>query len=302
MAACSWGQKGIPVLLVLPLSRQSRSKRWFVQVFSRRFVQVGILIFLAIVIALPAQAATFSNASLKGTYSFLNSLTTANLGTNQFAMVGVLAFNGTGNVTGSFTSISSTTPQTGTLSGTYSVMSNGTGTMTVTFTPGGTAKFAITLNSTTAGVSHGVQLLRTDDTNNEILSGTAVQQATTSATYSVASLKGNFALQYNPRTADGSLAEDGGIGIFTFDGKGNLKGTVTVMYDGGPAGGSFSGAVYTVNPDGSGTISGIGGHVLTIAFALNTVTAGQGKGLQFLDTNDSDGPGNLVITGSALKQ
>jgi hypothetical protein len=38
------------------------------------------------------------------------------------------------------------------------------------------------------------------------------------------------------------------------------------------------------------------------AFALNTVAGGLAKGLQFLDTNTSDGTGNLVITGSALKR
>jgi hypothetical protein len=271
-----------------------------VQVFSRRFVH-GILIFLAIAIALPAQAATFNNASLKGTYSFLNNLTTANQGTNQFAMVGVLAFDGAGNVTGSFTSISSTTPQSGTLGGTYSVMSNGTGTMTIAFTPGSTAQFAITLNSTAAKVAHGLQLLQINDTSNEIISGTAVLQATTPATYSVASLKGTLAFQYNPRTADGTLAEDGGVGLFTFDGKGNLKGSVTIIFDGGLFGGPFT-ATYTVNPNGSGTITGIGNHGLQIAFALNSVISGLAKGLQFLDTNTGDGPGNLVITGSALKQ
>jgi len=272
-----------------------------VQVFSRRWVQVGILIFMAIVIALPAQAATFSKASLKGTYSFLTNLWTANVSTPQFAMVGILAFDGAGNVTGSYTSISHDTVQTGTLGGTYTVNSNGTGTMTITFTPGSTAQFAITLNSTAAKVAHGLQLLQINDTNNEILSGTALLQSTTSATYSVASLKGNFAFQYNPRTADGTLAEDGGIGIFTFDGKGNIKGTVSIMYDGGPVGGPFT-ATYTVNADGSGTITGIGNHGLQIAFALNSVTAGLAKGLQFLDTNTGDGSGNLVITGSALKQ
>lgn len=269
------------------------------QVLSRRFTQVEILIFMAMVISLPAQAATFSNASLKGSYSFLTNLWTANVGTPQFAMVGVLAFDGAGNVTGSYTAISGITVTMGTLGGTYTVSSNGTG--KITFTTGSSAQFAITLNSTAAGVAHGVQLLQINDGNNEILSGTAVQQATTSATYTVASLKGNFAFQYNPRTADGTLAEDGGVGILTFDGKGNLKGSVTIIYDGGPAGGPVTG-VYTVNRDGSGTISGIGGHGLQIAFALNTVTAGQAKGLQFLDTNDGDGSGDLVITGNALKQ
>jgi hypothetical protein len=178
-------------------------------------------------------------------------------------------------------------------------LSNGTGTLT--FTTGSSAQFAMTLNSTTAKVAHGIQLLQINDGNNEIISGTAVLQATTSATYSDASLKGNFAFQYNPSTTDAGLAEDGGTGIFTFDGKGGLTGTVAIVYDGQAIGGSFSGA-YSVNANGTGTISGLGSHGLQMAFVLNTVTAGLAKGLQFVDTNDGDGPGDLVITGSALKQ
>ncbi len=266
------------------------------QVFSRRFVRAAILIALAGAITLPAQAA--SNASLKGSYSFLTNLSTANVSTNQFAMVGVLTFDGAGNVTGSYTSISLDTVQTGTLGGTYSVKSNGTG--KITFTTGSTAQFAITLNSTTVGLAHGVQLLQTNDNNNEIISGTALLQSTTSTTYSAASLKGNYTFQYNPRTADGTLAEDGGIGIFTFDGIGSIKSSQTIMFDGTlfTGTGTFT---YTVNSDGSGTILPTGKGP-QLAFALNSVVAGQAKGLQFLDTNTSDGSGNLVITGSALKQ
>ena len=173
------------------------------QAFSRRSLRIGILICAAIVIALPARAATFSKASLKGGYSFLTNLWTANVSTNQFAMVGVLTFDGAGNVTGSYTSISLDTVTTGTLGGTYTVKSNGTG--TITFTTGSTAVFAITLNSTTAGLAHGLQMLQTNDNNNEIISGTASLQSTASATYSAASLKGNYTFQYNPRTADGTL-------------------------------------------------------------------------------------------------
>jgi hypothetical protein len=265
--------------------------------FSRRFVQVGILLFVAIAMALPAQAA-FSKASLKGSYSFLTNLSTASASTNQFAMVGVLTFDGAGNVIGSFTSISSTTVQTGTLVGTYTVNANGTG--KITFTSGSTAQFAITLNSTTAGLAYGLQMLQTNDASNEVLSGTALLQSTTTATYTDASLKGTYALQYTPHTATATLAEDGGIATFTFDGAGNIKSSETIMFDGMLFTGSAT-FVYTVNPDGSGTITPTGKGP-QFAFALNTVTAGVAKGLQFLDTNTSDGPGNLVITGSVLKQ
>ena len=248
-------------------------------------------------LALSAQAATFNNASLKGSYSFLTSLSTADVNTPQFAMVGVMTFDGAGNVTGSYTSILHDTVQSGALGGTYSVSSNGTG--TITLTTGSNAQFAIVLNSTTAKIAHGLQLLQINDSNNEIISGTAVQQAL-SGTYSVASLKGTLAFQYNPRTADVTQPQDGGVGLFTFDGKGNVKSFVTIVFDGQIFGGNGS-FTYTVNPDGSGTITptGKGPH---IAFALNSVTNGLAKGLQFLDTNTSDGSGNMIITGSAVKQ
>jgi hypothetical protein len=268
------------------------------KIFSQRSVQVGILMFMTIAIALPAQAATFSNANLKGGYSFLTNLRTASASTNQFAMVGVMTFDGAGNLTGSFTSISATTVQSGVLAGTYAVNSNGTG--TITLTTGSTAQFAISLNSTTAGVSHGVQLLQINDSSNEIISGTAVLQSTTPASYNLASLKGTFAFQYSPWTADTSLAEDSGVGTFTFDGRGGVKSSQTIVFDGMIFAGTAT-FVYTVSSDGSGTMlaSGKGPQV---AFALNSVTAGHAKGLQFLDTNTGDGPGNLVITGNALAQ
>jgi hypothetical protein len=270
-----------------------------VKKLSRRMVQAGVLIFVAIAIAMPAQAATFSKASLKGSYSFLTNLWTANVATNQFAMVGVLTFDGAGNVTGSYTSISWDTVQNGALGGTYTVNANGTGTLT--FTTGSTAGFAITLNSAVAGIAHGVQLLQTNDTSDEIISGTALLQSTTAATYTVASLKGTFAFQYNPRTTNSSLSEDGGVGLFTFDGKGGVKASETIVFGGAIFTGSGT-FTYTMSADGLGTM-GSTGKGPQFAIALNSVTtAGLAKGLQFLDTNTSDGTGNLVITGSALAQ
>lgn len=267
--------------------------------YCSRSRQAPILIFMMIVIGLAAQAAALSKASVKGSYSFLTSLTTANVSTNQFAMVGVLTFDGAGKVTGSFTSISLDTVATGTLGGTYTVNANGTG--TITFTKGSTAEFAITLNSTVAGLAHGLQLLQINDKSNEILSGSALLQSTTSQTYSAASLNGSFAFLYNPHTADMTLAEDGGIGIFTFDGKGNLKLSITNMFDGQLFTNSLTGT-YRVNANGTGSLSVVSKHNPQLAFALNSVTAGEATGLQFLDTNTADGPGNLVITGNALKQ
>ena len=59
---------------------------------------------------------------------------------------------------------------------------------------------------------------------------------------------------------------------------------------------------YTVNSDGSGSVSLTSKHSPQFAFALNSVAAWRAAGLQFLATNSSDGSGNLVVTGTALKQ
>jgi hypothetical protein len=265
-----------------------------VQIYSQRSVQVGVLIFMTIALALSAQAATFSKASLKGSYSFLTNLWTADVNTNQFAMVGVMTFDGAGKVTGSYTSISLEVFQTGTLGGTYTVNANGTG--TINFTKGSTAHFAITLNSTAAGVANGLQLLQTNDKHNEVVSGTAVLQSTTAETYSVASLKGNFSFQWNLWTADVSNFQGSVIGMISFDGKGNFKDSYKSVV-GGVLKTEAQTGTYTVNPDGSGRVSFPGSQP---AFALNSVVAGQAKGAQFIQNLSESG--NYVVTGIALMQ
>jgi hypothetical protein len=272
-----------------------------VKIFSRRFLQIGFLIFMTIALAFSAQATTFSNASLKGGYSFLTNLWTANVNTNQFAMVGVMTFDGAGNVTGSYTQNSGGSVTAGILGGTYTVNSNGTG--AIVLTAGLTAQFAITLLSTAGGVADGVRLLQTNDSNNEVISGTALLQSSNAETYSVASLKGNFAFQGNQWTADVTEAQSSTIGAFKFDGTGGFKGSETTMYAGELSSGPFTGT-YTVNSDGTGTLSGTSkhNHHLQFAFALNSVTAGQAKGLQVVATEPGNGNGNYVDTGTMLKQ
>jgi len=258
-------------------------------------MQVGVLIFMTIALAMSAQAAGFSNASLKGGYSFLSNRWTANVNTSQFARVGIWTFDGAGNWTESFTAVVDGQVTTGNEGGTYTVKSNGTGTMS---TSKGTL-LAITLNSTAAGVAHGLQFLMTADTTNEVESGTAVLQATTAQNYSVASLKGTFGYQWNEWTADVNQPQEGDVGIISCDGKGNVKVSYTDINGGVLNTGTFTGT-YKVNSDGSGTMSLTSKHGnFDDAFALNSVAAGQAKGLQFLNTDNN---GNTVRSGIALKQ
>ncbi len=264
------------------------------QISNRRFAQVGVLVIVIIAFALSAQAATYSKASLKGSYSFLTNLWTANARTNQFAMVGILTFDGAGTVTGSYTSISSQVFRTGTLGGTYTVNSNGTGTLT--FTTGSTVQFAVTLDSTAAKVAHGVQLLQTNDSNNEIVSGTAVLQSTTAETYSVADLKGDFAFQWGLWTAVVSGYQASDLGMITFDGKGNANAWSTIVAGGASFTKTLTGT-YTISSNGSGTISLPGAQIV---FVANSVAAGHVKGAQFIENCTSIGSGNYAIAGIVL--
>lgn len=269
------------------------------QVFSRRFGQVRILIFMAIAMALPAQATTFSNASLNGSYSFLINLWTANTGTNEFAIVGAMTFDGAGHGTAVYTQTAAGGMITsGNFSMNYTVNPNGTG--TITCSKGLTDEFAITLNSTAGGVAHGVQLLQTNDNKNEVVSGSAVLLSIAAKTYSLSSLKGNFAFQANEWTAAGMDAEEGFVGILTFDGKGNVIGSYTDMYDGVLTSPTLTAGTYTVNSDGFGGMLFLADNI-QFSFGLNSATAaGNARGLQFV-VNNSNGY-NIVRIGTALKQ
>lgn len=261
--------------------------------FIRRFMQVGVLIFITTVLALSAQAAT--NASLKGSYSFLSNRWTANVNTSQFARVGIWTFDGAGNWTESYTAMAGSHVTTGNEVGTYTVKSNGTGTISAS---SGT-QLAITLNSTAAGVAHGVQFLVTNDTSNEVESGAAVLQSTAAGNYSVASLEGKFGYQWNEWTADVTAPQEGNIGVVSFDGKGNVNVSDIDVDDGAVRKGTLTGT-YAVNSDGSGSIvlnSKNGSS--QFALVLNSVAAGQAKGLQFLQTSTTR---NVVVSGTALKQ
>jgi len=77
--------------------------------------------------------------------------------------------------------------------------------------------------------------------------------------------------------------------------------SVSVVFDGQLFTNSGTGT-YSVNSNGTGSLSVGSKHTPQLAFALNSVAAGHPKALQFLDTNTGDGSGNLVITGSMLKQ
>jgi hypothetical protein len=265
------------------------------QTLNSRVLQVVVLMLMTVALTLSAEAASFSKASLKGGYSFLFNKWTADVNSNQDANVGIMTFDGAGNVTGSSTEILGGVVQTNTFSGTYTVNSNGTG--AINFPTLQYPQIFITLASSASGLAHGVQLLDNKNANN-VESGTALLQSTTAATYGLASVKGNFSFQLNEWTSDVNIMSYGAVGTLSFDGKGKVKGSFTDVLGGVPQTGTFTGT-YTVNSDGSGSMSLAGGGNPQLAFALNSTAAGIAKGLQLMQTNST---GNIVISGIALKQ
>lgn len=183
----------------------------------------------------------------------------------------------------------------GAASGTYIVNLDGSGTITWSSSPN---QVLFNLNSTVAKVAHGFEYVvnLVSDPYNEANTGLALIQSTTAATYGLRTLKGNFSFGFGETSLDPAVPIQGGIGLFTFDGKGNVKGSSRYVTAGVLQTGTFTGT-YVVNPDGSGTISL--SNNAQYAFVLNSVAGGLAKGLVFIQTNTT---GNAAISGTAQKQ
>ena len=259
--------------------------------------QVVGLVAVTTALAVSAQAVVYTNASVKGSYSFLGNKWTADVTSNQDGNLGVLHFDGAGNFTFFFSDLLGGMLTTITGTGTYAVKSNGTGSINIT----GGGQLAIVLNSTVSGVATSLQLLTTNNTDNSVRSGTAVLQSTAAATYNAASLKGIFGFQLNTWAADVSLGRVGIVGLFNFNGAGKVTASFTQMKGGVLSTGTGTGT-YTVNADGTGAMSltvSTGGTA-NIALVLNAVAGGHPKGLQLLVTPGT--ANNEVTSGIALKQ
>jgi len=253
---------------------------------------------------LSTSAQTFSDASLKGSYSFLNNVSTADASTTEFATLGMMSFDGKGNLTGSaIVKQGASSSEVGVaFGGTYTVNRNGTGAITLTY--GNPSQFAIVLHSFSGGIAHGFQLLKTDDGHNEIVSGTAVLQSTTAQRYSVASLEGSFATQEIRWSGDVTVTQAGAISVVTFDGKGHGTGSITYVLGATPYVNITINCVYSVATNGIGSYtcsSSISPDPLTYAFVLNSISGQRAGGFQFLLT-DPLFSANFVQTGFAIKQ
>ena len=234
-----------------------------------------------------------------GSFGFLiNSWLDPQTNDSGTGLLGVMNFDGAGNVTGSVTFQRGSTgakaaaTSVATLTGTYSSNPDGTGSVTVTL--GGVLTFTFAMVITDGG--QGFQLVGTNlvggDASGAVIDGFArAAQA--------GSLKGSYGFQLN-----NSPVPAGTIGVVSFDGAGNAAVSFTSVGVGNnpsqpPVSSGRLTGTYSINPDGSGTINlpaavGQAGNS-TYAFVI----IDGGSGLLLLQT---DGTGHDVSFGTARLQ
>lgn len=224
------------------------------------------------------QSGSFANAILKGTYAFGGSSiqNAAVGGGGKFGVVGEIAFNGLGGVTGGSEdfnqngildgSAANTTWPANPISidnnGNYSISNNGRGTLSITFAGGPSPSHSVLYV-----VSSSEALLMTSDpqTAGTIIAGEAFQQST--GGFSGTSLSGSY-VGYS--SALGSTAGTTAVDLFLLNASnGNITGTSS-QEDGNNFSSSSITATYTVAPKGRTVTAPTGGHPLLLYLVNST--------------------------------
>jgi hypothetical protein len=256
---------------------------------------------LALCVAYLAPASKLWSAPVTspvGSYGILlNQWPSSNTGNDKTsALLGVLNFDGNGNVTATYTKVNRDhTVKTGTATGTTSPNPDGSSTINLTFDGGAvwTLAAAVTDNGS------GLQLTVTggDPMNaftgnpnpGEVWSGTG-RMVTTQGTLAAGSY--GYVLTGWPDAGNKPFTL---FGIISIDGAGNVTGSYTLV-NGRPTAfpGTFSGT-YTVNADGSGTMTFNLDLGLTVTEAI--VVTDDGSGIFMLGS-----VGDQVTAGTARLQ
>jgi hypothetical protein len=241
---------------------------------------------------------------LSGSFGFLLNSSVAQTSTDGgTAILGVMKFDGAGNVTGSYNvqlGDSDSQPASsaaGAFTGTYSTNTDGTGSVTLALDAGISITFAMII--TDGG--QGLQFVATGCTDNCDLGGIVIGGAARTAY--AGSLKGSYGFQFNSSPNPGQS-----LGVASFDGAGKVAVSLTFVGAGmgpnndphqAPVFTGTSAGTYSLNPDGSGVI------VLPAAFGGQNdqmyafVVVDGGSGLLLIQMNRS---GSGVSSGTARLQ
>lgn len=222
-----------------------------------------------------------------------------------FAILGLMNWDGAGNVTGSYTAeqgVDGNQPQqnaAGSLTGTYSTKPDGTGSITLALDLGITATFAVVM----ADGGQSMQMVLTNcrfgpegcNLYPSVFSGVARAAQT-------APLNGSYAIQMA-----NAPVPSGTIGTAKFDGAGNVVLSYTTVNIGNddksgvpPIINATLTGTYSVNPDGTGTMKFATGQSASPNATIAFVITDKGSGILALITDGSKGPN--VSSGSGRLQ
>lgn len=244
------------------------------------FTKLSIaLLFGSIIVSTPVAQAACSNASLKGTYGIV--ATGLNGSLQPASSVDQVTLDGAGHVSGTSTKSIDGTIVTYTVTGTYSISANCTGTAVFNNQGGETRHAKIYLNNANAGAF----AIQTD--KNHVESSIAVAQGVASCTN--AGVKNPYSFE-----ATGQVIGTGQIaaaGRLTMNGTGTISGTLTVSLDGVIHSSVAVTGTYKINSNctGSATITPTG---LT-AMNFNLVVVNAGKEIMAIETDN-----NTIVTGT----
>jgi hypothetical protein len=256
---------------------------------------VALFLCLLTATGTPAAALSFANSSLKGSYGvLLNTTTSATDVTNQ-TYLGILSFNGAGKVTAPAFTIDTggTITTVDSFSGSYSVKSNGTGSLTMTDADKKTLDLAFVINA----AGKGLVLLQTNPSGSSVMAGIATAMVLSSFTN--ADLKGTYAVLENSGVTTSNTSSpnpEAIVGIATFDGVSKITTSSTGSHDGTAESLGSSTGTYSVSSDGTVSVSltNSKGKVSEYSAVLNS----SGTGFQFLDLSCNCGNGTLSGTGT----
>lgn len=236
-------------------------------------------------------AVAAQNTSLNGSLGFLiNASYFMRPNDNGQGILGVMNFDGAGNVTGPYTfqigalrGRSAAQTIAGTFTGTYSSKPDGTGSVTVAFDFGGTLTFAMVI----ADGGQSLQLVMTNCTfGSQGCNFLATVNSGIARVAKAADLNSSYAFQLG-----NTPSPTGTVGVMKFDGAGNVAMSFTSVDTGkddtsgqAPVSSGTLTGTYSSNSDGSGTINfpAQPGQSANSAFAF--VITDDGSGLQLLQT------------------
>jgi hypothetical protein len=231
------------------------------------------------------RAVSAQNTSPSGSFGFLINIQASFPANDRgFVILGVMNFDGAGNVTGPYTAHISASSNgkpagslTGTFTGTYVSNPDGTGSVTIALDAGLSFTFATVI--TDGGQS--IQMVFTGGAGGNFGGDGASGVARSGQT---GSPKGSYGFRLNNSPFPG-----GTIGVMNFDGAGSVSVsliTAGIPEDNGQppvASGTLTGT-YSINPDGSGTVdlAAASGQTVNSSFAM-VITDG-GSGILLLQT------------------